>query len=202
MALRPKQQAFIEFYLACWNAAQAARDAGYTTKANVQGSRMLANASIQAAIAARLAELKMSADEVLTRLTDQARGSIAPFMRVSADGEFHGFDLGPDKPVHLIRRATSVKRTFRDESNEHSVTIELYDAQNALALLGKHHGLFVERTEISGPQGAPIPIQAYEYNAAIAAITDRPGPDRDPSGEDASLIDGPALGQVDDGRRD
>src|SRR5262245_59115390 len=85
MTLSPKQQAFVEYYLTTWNGAEAARRAGYNTKPNVQGARMLANASIQAAIQARLAELKMAADEVLTRITEQARGSMGDFLRTDEE---------------------------------------------------------------------------------------------------------------------
>jgi len=78
MARSAKQQAFVEHYLKTWNGAEAARLAGYSEQtAKEQASRMLTNVNVQEAIAARLAELKMSADEVLTRLSDHARGSIA-----------------------------------------------------------------------------------------------------------------------------
>jgi phage terminase small subunit len=160
MALNTKQLAFIESYLAHWNATKAAIDAGYSERsARSIGSENLTKPDIQEAIQARLAELKMSADEVLARLTGHARGSIAPFMRVSGDGEFHGFDLRDDKPLHLIRKATSIKRTFKDDRTEHSVTIELHDAQAALALLGKHHKLFTDQVEHSGS----VDIKGYTH---------------------------------------
>lgn len=169
--LTDKQRAFIEFYLSHWNATKAAIDAGYSEKtARVIGPENLSKPAIKAAIDARLVELKMSADEVLTRLTDHARGSIAPFMRVSDDGEFHGFDLSDTKPIALIRKATATKRTYRDETTEHTVTIELYDAQAALALLGKHHKLFVDRTEHTGADGGPIVLTPVDYRAGLDAL--------------------------------
>lgn len=141
-SLTTKQQAFIESYLRCWNAAQAARDAGYTgTRANQQGQDYLSKPVIQAAIQERLAELKMGADEVLVRLSEHARGSTAPFMRRNLNGELLGFDLGDDKPLNLLHKVTITKRTVK-ELTEEKVSIELYDAQAALALLGKHHKLF------------------------------------------------------------
>lgn len=148
MALSSKQLAFIEHYLATWNGAEAARLAGYSEKtAKEQASRMLTEVNVQDAITERLAELKMSADEVLVRLSEHARGSIAPFLRVTSDGEMRGFDLNPEQPLHLVRRATATTRRFKDESTEYTVTVELHDAQAALALLARHHGLLVERTE-------------------------------------------------------
>lgn len=153
MALSPKQQAFIEHYLTCWNATQAAIAAGYSQKtARSIGSENLTKPDIQAAIQARLVELKMGADEVVTRLTEHARGSLAPFLRVTPDGHLLGFTFGDDTPLHLLRRATVTKRTIKGMSEE-TVTIELHDPQAAIVHLGKHHKLFTDNVALSGQLG-------------------------------------------------
>ena len=55
--LTAKQQRFVEEYLIDLNATQAAIRAGYSPKtANEQGARLLANASVQEAIAKAMAE--------------------------------------------------------------------------------------------------------------------------------------------------
>lgn len=51
MGLNARQQKFVETYAACGNASEAARQAGYKTRPNVAGPRLLANAGIAAAIA-------------------------------------------------------------------------------------------------------------------------------------------------------
>jgi len=57
------------------NASEAARTAGYSEKtARQQGSRLLSDADIQAAIAERVNEMKIAADEVLLRMAAIARG--------------------------------------------------------------------------------------------------------------------------------
>jgi hypothetical protein len=88
----------------------------------------------------------MSADEVLVRLTQHARGSMAPFIRRDTDGDLYGFDLSETQPLHLVKKASVTRRRQKDDRDEivtvETVTIELYDAQAALALLGKHHKLF------------------------------------------------------------
>src|SRR3990172_8007067 len=78
--LSNKQRAFIEHYLTCWNASEAARRAGYRGRANTIGARLLSNVVIAAAVEARLAELQMGADEILVRFTEHARGSMADFV--------------------------------------------------------------------------------------------------------------------------
>ncbi|NIO43164.1 MAG: terminase small subunit, partial [Burkholderiales bacterium] len=77
--LTNKQRAFIESYLQCWNATQAARDAKYegndVTLASV-GYENLRKPQIRERIKQRLNTMAMSADEVLARLSEQARGDI------------------------------------------------------------------------------------------------------------------------------
>lgn len=157
MPLTDKQSAFVSHYLASWNATQAAISAGYSAKtARSIGAENLTKPDIQAAIQARLSELKMGADEVLTRLTEQARGSLAAFLRRDGDGELTGFDLSEDKPLHLLKKASVTRRTFKD-TEETTVSIEVYDAQAALTLLGKHHKLFSE--------------QALQMNLDVSTLT-------------------------------
>lgn len=170
--LSTKQLAFVEHYLQCWSETEAARRAGYANPNN-NAHRLMVNDGVATAIQTRLAELKMSADEVLTRLADHARGSIAPFLFTTSAGEPIGFNLSPDRPLHLVKKVSITDK---------GASIELHDSQTALALLGKAHGLFVERTEVSGPGGGPIPTEAYDYSAAVAIVTQRSSDDSDSSG--------------------
>jgi phage terminase small subunit len=135
MGLTPKRRAFIEYYLKCWNSSEAARLAGYKGKANVVGPRLLANVSIQAAIQARLNELQMSADEVLSRLSEMARADISDFIN-----DFGGIDW--DK----VRAKGYLVKKVRHNKGKNS-EIELHDAKDALIWIGKHHKLFTERHE-------------------------------------------------------
>jgi hypothetical protein len=96
-----------------------------------------------------MAEHAMPADEVLARLAEQARGTMAAFLKTNADGEPTGFNLGPDTPPHLIKKVS-----FTDKG----VAFELYDAQAALVQIGKVHGLFTDRTEHSGTIGYVVDI--------------------------------------------
>jgi len=140
--LTKRQQAFIEHYLICWNASEAARRAAYKTKPNVIGAQLLANPSIQQAISIRLSELKMSADEVLKRLADHARGSMEDFVTGIEGTSQSAIDLRKArrlKKLHLIKRYSKTKQ---------GVSIELYDAQSALEKLGRAHALFVERIQL------------------------------------------------------
>ena len=144
MALTKKQQAFVEHYLREWNATRAAVLAGYSEKtARSIGSENLTKPDIAAAIQARLDELKMSADEVLLRLADQARATMDDFIDPER-GEVDLARAAARGKLHLV------KKFSRSTGKVETVTIELHDAQAALVQLGRHHKLFTDRTEIPG----------------------------------------------------
>lgn len=144
--LTPKQQAFIEHYLTCWNASEAARRAGYSEKtAGSQGSRLLKDVDVSRAIDERMGEMKMSANEALMVLTNHARGTLDDFV-----DEFGALDMRRAKEARKLGLVKKYKVSVRTSENDETVTteIELHDPQNAAMLLGKHHGVFVERSKV------------------------------------------------------
>ena len=150
MALNTKRRVFVEEYLRCWNATEAARRAGYAYPRR-QGHRLLTNVDIQARVKERIQEKAMSADEVLLRLAEQAKGDMADFVNIEVRGGILDFQKAKNLGLtHLIKSVSWSKSGVR---------IELYDAQSALSLLGKHHGLFKDRIEHSGPEGGAVVIK-------------------------------------------
>lgn len=159
MGLSRKQQVFVEEYLACWNATQAALKAGYSQKtARQQGSRLLTNVDIAEEIRLRVAEKTMSADEVLVRLAEEATGSMGDFMDVPDEGmPAWNFQKAAERgKLHLIRKVktktVTTVRTQRDGTEEQitevEVNLELYNAQTAKELIGKHHKLFTDKVDV------------------------------------------------------
>lgn len=159
MALSAKQRAFIDAYLHCWNASEAARQAGYSEKtAGVIGHENLKKPEIQEAIQRRVDERAMSANEALVRLAEHARSSMGDFLSVTESGP--QIDLQPASllgKLHLIRKLKTKTRIYtnkakREDEEDVQVTeidteIELYNAQTALELIGKTHKLFTDRIE-------------------------------------------------------
>jgi phage terminase small subunit len=138
MALNTRQKLFVEHYLKTNNATQAAIDAGYSPRTAGQiGHELLKKPEIASRVSKRteavLQAAQMSADEVLTRLTDIARGNIGVFLDGSGIDPFKA-----GKPTHLIKRI----KTKRSEKFGDEIEVEMYDAQSALVTLGKHHKLF------------------------------------------------------------
>lgn len=183
--LTDKQRMFVESYLQCWNATEAARRAGYEGDANVlavTGHDNLRNPKISEFVSMRISEAAMSADEVLKRLARYARGSLKPFMTQGGDTLWP--DLGTSEAlenIDLLKKIKPKRRTGgRDENQwtEDEIELELHDPMRALELIGKHHKLFTEKTEVTGKDGGPIQhedsgMSDSERAKRIAAILER-----------------------------
>lgn len=154
--LTAKQRAFVEAYLSCLNATEAARRAGYSEKtAYAIGWENLRKPEIAAAVEAGFKERAMPAEEVLARLADYARGSADDFVTVykspllTINGEpirdeegqpimryFPSLDIEKARErgmLHLVKKVTYTA---------HGPSVELYDAQAALVKLGEYHRMF------------------------------------------------------------
>lgn len=177
---------FIHEYLQCWNAAEAARRAGYSEKTARQiGAENLTKPDIRAAIDERMRLLAMSADEALFRLSQHARGSMEDFV----DVETNTIDLNKaDKAgkLHLVKKFTHTK-TDKSEN----ISVELYDAQSALnSILKELHlrsGEPTERTETSAKVEHAIQEDTVEQLSAVLQILNDVGafdPPSDTSGAD------------------
>lgn len=176
MALVPKQRAFVEEYVKCWNASEAARRAGYSEKtAGSIGHENLKKPEISAEIERRVAESKMSSDEVLVRLADEGRGSLGDFMDIAEDGlpQWNFKKAEAANKLHLMRKIkTKTVTTHRtrgeveEDITEVEVSLELYSAQAAKEILAKHHKLLTDKIDVhhSG---------AIDFSADEAAQADK-----------------------------
>jgi phage terminase small subunit len=147
VALTAKRRLFAEEYLKDFNAMAAAERAGYSVRSARQRGYILRHLpEVEEYIQARIEERAMTADEVLIRLAEQARGEHTRYLQ--ADGTFDLERLIGAGKAHLV------KGTKWDAQG--NLVVEFHDAQSALQLLGKHLKLFTEQVEHSGPGGGPI----------------------------------------------
>ena len=136
-----KQKAFINEYLKCFNATQAAIKAGYSEKtAGSKGSQLLKIVNIAAAIEKRTKEMCMSADEALRLLSEQARGDLDDCI-VIVDGK-------PRLDVSLLKEKGKLHLVKSIIPTASGTRVELYSAQRALELIAKAQGVFVEKVEV------------------------------------------------------
>ncbi|WP_163833272.1 terminase small subunit [Spartinivicinus ruber] len=163
--LTPKQAMFVKEYLVDLNATQAAIRAGYSAKtATEQGARLLTYAKVQKAIQAeqvnRGDRLEVSADRIEKELAKIA------FSHITDVIDWHEtiLESNEDEPNHSaaiacqsIRLKDSdtlspeVTATIQEISQTaHGVKVKLYDKLKALELLGRRHGIFIDKVEHSG----------------------------------------------------
>jgi hypothetical protein len=153
MKLSNRQLVFVEEYLTCWNASEAARRAGYTGKPDVIGARLLGNVSIKERVERRIAEKAMGADEVLLRLAEQARANITDFIEPEPKAVTIG--RGDDADTIMIDSASLDWEALRKRGhlvkrisfNQYGPVIEMVDGQAALVNLGRHFKLFTYKVE-------------------------------------------------------
>ena len=131
-----KERVWLEEYLKCWNATEAARRAGYKWPRRI-GSRKLGKFSGD--IQERIDQLVMSANETLIRLSEIARGAWSDY--IQEDGNIDVARMVQDRKAHLVHKATDTK---------YGKSVEFCDMQHALVQIGKHHGLFMDKHEHKG----------------------------------------------------
>src|SRR5574341_935427 len=101
-----KRKAFIAEYLKDFNATRAAIRAGYSDRSAAPiASRLLTFANIKEEIARILDERAMQSREIIDRLTDQGRGNLGDFIKITGLG--YELDLKKAKKkniLHLVKR--------------------------------------------------------------------------------------------------
>jgi phage terminase small subunit len=163
--LTPKQERFIAEYLIDLNATQAAIRAGYSEKtARSIGAENLAKPDIQAALQeamrARAERTDVTADMVVRELAKIGFANMSDYMRATPGGDpYLDFSaLTRDQAAALVEVTVDdfVDGRGDDARDVRRVKFKLADKRAALVDLGKHLGLFVERTEHTGRGGGPI----------------------------------------------
>lgn len=150
--LTRRQELFIEEYLIDLNATQAAIRAGYSQKtARSQGQRMLTKVDIQQAISERMEEKKsdiiMKQDEILERLTSQARREEKDYQVMLSE---HLVKNDKDSVIGVERKPEVVE-----------VPTQNKDAIKALELLGKYYVMWTDKQEVTQRN---IEINIGDYN--------------------------------------
>lgn len=168
--LTPKQKIFVSEYLLDLNGKQAAIRAGYSPKtAEVQASRLLSNAKVQAysktLMEARAEKTGIDAEWVLKRLAQDATADVADLYDENCNlKSVHDWPMA--WRTGLVAGIETVQeRDGQDEDGKSQFVtvrkVRLADRAKLLEMVGKHIDVraFAERHEHSGPNGGPIPVQ-------------------------------------------
>lgn len=171
--LAPRQRRFVDEYVINLNATRAALAAGYSEKtADVQGCNLLKNLkvanAIQKALDKRAAKVEITQEMVLRELAKIGFADIRKAvtwgtteMRVVDDGDdesepktapYHGLAL---KAADEIDDDTAAAISEVSEGRD-GLKVKFHDKQAALVNIGRHLGMFKDKTELTGPGGGPI----------------------------------------------
>ncbi|NKL37482.1 terminase small subunit [Rhizobium leguminosarum bv. viciae] len=158
-ALTDKQSRFVAEYLVDLNATQAAIRAGYSrTTAQQQGSRLLLNVVVKAAIAERqqkVAEkLEITQEMIAAELAKIGFANMLDYVSIDADGDPY-VSLGGMTRDQAAAVAEITVEDFKDGRGEDArdvrkVKFKLHDKKAALVDLGKHLGMFKDQVEHTG----------------------------------------------------
>jgi len=163
--LGARQLLFVKEYLVDLNATQAAIRAGYSKRtAGVQGPRLLGNVSVRKMIQEGLERQALQADKdaqaVIKELERLAFANMLDFIQVGADGSAN-LDLSrlTREQAAAIQEITTdeyMDGTGEDARPVRRTKVKLVSKSRMLELLGKHHGLFVQKVEMVGAKAGPL----------------------------------------------
>lgn len=161
MALTEKQKVFVAEYLVDLNATQAAIRAGYSAKtAAFIGAENLRKPQIQVAVQdaqlERARATQITAEKVLKELAAVAFADAGDYATVEGDGDGQRVTVTPTKDLTKSQRAAIAGvRQARDGSIE----VKLADKLRALELIGRHLGMYTDKTEISGGTDSTVTLR-------------------------------------------
>ena len=160
-SLTAREQIFTQHFAAHGNAVTAAEAAGYPAEqALIVTQTLLDQPHIKEQLHALALTHGLSEPEATLQLTQLARGTMAPFLRVGEDGQVH-IDLATDQAkdnYHLLRRVSQRSYTTQTPAGPVEVIeteLELHDAVAAVDKLLHLHGAYPATYEVSGCGGLP-----------------------------------------------
>jgi phage terminase small subunit len=154
-----KQELFVKEYLVDLNATQAAVRAGYSKRtANSSGPALLQQTSVSNAIALAIDErakrLEVAQDRVIRELARIAFGDLRDSAAWSADGIV--FKDSSELTDDAAAAISEISENITEKGG--TLRIKRYDKVKALELLGRHLGMFIDRTELTGKDGTPLSL--------------------------------------------
>jgi phage terminase small subunit len=153
--LTARRLAFVREYTKDWNGTQAAIRAGYSPRvANRQAYVTLRDPLVAGEIQKRARKLSVAADVTADRvLRELARIAFADTTHVIR------ITRGRIEVVDTDQLTTDERAAIAEiRDTENGIGIKFHDKTKALELLGKYHGLFVDRHEVTGEEGGPLVV--------------------------------------------
>ena len=140
--LTTKQRKFVDYYVDCGNAAEAARKAGYKSGPKELLKKPHVKEQIEKKLLRVTQETDISAERVLEELGRIAFANLGDYL------EWNGTTVKPKSSRDLTpEQRASIEEVFLTRNG---VRLKLYDKLAALEKLGKHLGLFSDKVKHEG----------------------------------------------------
>ena len=186
MALNAKQRRFVDEYLIDLNATQAAIRAGYSAKrASEIAYQLLQKTTVQEYLSKRRAELEKRTEITQERvLAELAKIGFSDIRKAVKWGEGIAVTDAESGLSVVVNGVSLIASESLDEATAASISevsqtaqglkVKMHDKRAALVDIGRHLGMFKDKVEVTGKDGAPlIPNRAMDMTdeqlAAIAA---------------------------------
>lgn len=178
MALRGKQQRFVDEYLIDRNATQAAIRAGYSPKtATAIGAENLTKPNIQKAIELGEAELaertKITQDRVMRELEKIGFSNMLDYITITNEGDpvtdFSTLTRDQAAAISEIVVEEYTEGRGEDARNVKRTKFKLSDKRSALVDMGKHLGMFKDHLVHSNDPENPL-IDTKASSRKLAAL--------------------------------
>ncbi len=176
--MTPKQQRFVEEYLIDLNATQAAIRAGYSADtAYSQGQRLLKDVDIGAAVdelmARRSMRTNITQDQVIRELarigfvdirkvvqwTNGAAGFDEDRAEETGEVRISVANFVSLVPSDQIDAESAAAISEISQTKDGALKVKLHDKRAALVDLGRHLGMFKDKVELTGKDGAAIQVE-------------------------------------------
>lgn len=185
LELNAQQVLFVKEYLKDLNASAAYCRAGYKVKgANSSGTRLLSDVRIANAVAKefelRSAKVDIKVEDIIKELHAIATSNVAD--AVLDDGRLksiHDMPLALQKAVSeiVVEENWEFVETTNGrkvkEQNGWTKRIKFWEKTKSLELLGKYLAMWIEKHEVTGPGGQPLPAVTVTIHKYTAPGVDR-----------------------------
>lgn len=166
--LNPRQRKFVTALLQTNNQTEAARIAGYKHP-RIAGSKVRSSELVTAAIAEKMADVEMGADEAAARLAALARSDLSDFLTYSEIHDALILDLHKARELGQLQAIKKYKETEnittdKDGGEYRTIRreVEVYDKQKALIDILKITGRYKHRVDLTTGDKELPPVLIYK----------------------------------------
>lgn len=175
----PKHELFAQGLAKGLSASEAYEQAGFKPHRSA-ASRLSTNVNIEARVSELVHKGAARAETDVARVLKELgrlgfsdiRAAFDANGRLKPPAQWDDDFAASVASVEVVTRLSNETDEDGNREVEYVHKIKTWDKNSALEKLAKHLGMFIERTEVSGPNGGPIPVGVVRWEVADPADPD------------------------------